>query len=179
MAPGSSLRPIPAVVAGLAMLLVAMATACGPAATPDGGASPTAPANPGATIGPSPSIAGRDAPPDAALSVEGGDPVVGQLGTYVWLDSGSDLPWLTGTPLTVGAGEPLTVMFAPDGDVRSWVARYTPTAAQGPAGAVPLGDGTGSPTFAAPESGTWTLEVAVEFAAGAGQASYFWRLDVE
>ena len=178
MAPGTSRRPVPAVVAGLATL-VAIATACGPVATQVGGASPAAAASPGIRIEPSPSIAGRDAPPDAALSVEGGDPVTGQLGTYVWLDSGSDSPWLPGTPLTVGAGEPLTVTLVPDGDVRSWVARYTPAAAQDPAGAVPLGDGTGKPTFAAPETGTWTLEVFVEFEAGAGHASYFWRLEVE
>lgn len=178
MAPGTSRRPVPAVVAGLAML-VAIATACGPVATPDGGASPAAAASPGARIEPSPSVARGDAPPDAALSVEGGDPVTGQLGTYVWFDSGSDSPWLPGTPLTVGAGEPLTVTFAPDSDVRSWVARCAPAAAQGPAGAVPLGAGAGSPAFAAPETGTWTLEVVVEFLAGAGQASYFWRLEVE
>ena len=49
------------------------------------------------------------APPAATLAADGGDPAVGQLGSYTWLDGGSDSPWLPGTPLTVGAGEPLTV----------------------------------------------------------------------
>ena len=110
--------------------------------------------SPGATsIGPSPSIAGRDAPPDAALAAEGGDPVTGQLGTYVWLESGSDSPWLRGSPLAVGPGEPLAVSFVPDGDVEAWTARYVPAAAQGPDGAITLGQGTGSPSFSAPGTG--------------------------
>ena len=51
----------------------------------------------------------RRIPPDASLAAEGGDPVPGQLGTFTWAGGGSDSPWLPGTPITVGAGESLTV----------------------------------------------------------------------
>src|SRR5688500_217654 len=115
MAPGTSLRSIPRFLLGVTML-AAVAVACGPGGSPDGGGS-QAPSPVGASAGPTgpaPSAAGRDAPPDAFLAVEGGDPVVGQLGTYVWLDTGSDSPWLPGAPLAVGAGEPLTLGLDPD-----------------------------------------------------------------
>lgn len=188
----SSLGPLARVIAG-ATILAGVAGACGPAAapaiTPGGGGSPAppgaTPASSGATVGPSPSVAGRDAPPDAVLSADGGDPVTGQLGTFVWLTTGSDSPWLPGAPLAVGAGEPLTLRLVPDGDIRAWLARSVPAGTQGPDNATTLedstvlGEGTGNPTFAAPGPGAWTVEVFVEFAAGAGDASYFWRLEVE
>jgi hypothetical protein len=172
-----------AAAAGVAVLVVAV-VACGPAATPDGspgiasggGASP---AILDATDGPSPSVAGRDAPPDALLAAEGGDPVIGHLGSYVWFETGSDSPWLPGSPMTVGTGEPLTLSLVPGGDIRAWAARYLPAAAAGPDGAMILAEGTGSPAFDAPGPGMWTVEVFVEFAAGVGDASYFWRLEVE
>jgi hypothetical protein len=167
------------VITGVVFLAV-VAIGCVPATPPEGTSPPTPQASPAApSIGPSPSLAGRDAPPDAALAAEGGDPVTGQLGTYVWLESGSDAPWLRGAPLAVGAGEPLTVTFIPDGDVGAWSARYVPAAAQGRGGAITLGTGTGSTGFSAPGPGTWTVELAVEFPAAAGHASYFWQLEVE
>jgi hypothetical protein len=175
-----------------AAILVGVVIGCRPGATPsgvvvvattpDGGAptaSPASPASPATGGGPSPTIAGRDAPPDALLAAEGGDPIAGQLGTYLWFDTGSDAPWLTGAPLAVGAGEPLTVDLEPDGDIAAWAARYSPAAATGPDGAASLAEGAGSPAFAAPGRGTWTLELFVEFAAGAGNARYFWHLQVE
>lgn len=168
--------------------LVGALLACGPAipsrtpavvATPSGPttAQPAAPET--ASRGPSPTVAGRDAPPDALLAAEGGDPVAGQLGTFVWFQTGSDSPWLPGAPLAVGAGEPLTVSLAPDDGIRAWTARIVPAAAGGPDGAVTLGEGPGIPRFDAPGPGEWTVEVFVEFAAGAGDARYFWRLEVE
>jgi hypothetical protein len=107
------------------VLLAGMFWGCTPAASPEGGGSPAAatpggsspPPAPATAAAPSPSLAGRDAPPDAVLAAEGGDPVTGQLGTYVWLQTGSDAPWLPGAPLTVGTGEPLTVGLVPDGDI--------------------------------------------------------------
>jgi hypothetical protein len=129
--------------------------------------------------GPSATLPGLDAPPDALLGAEGGDPVQGQLGTYLWLDTGSDSPWLPGSPLTVGTGEPLTLSLDPGGDIRAWSARYVPAGATGAQGAIALGEGNGVPTFHAPGPGHWTVEVAVEFAAGVGDARYFWRLEVE
>ena len=186
MAPRCSLDVRSAAIASVAMLAV-LVLACGPAATPTGGSvagTPTAgapaasPEFPLAT-GPSPTVAGRDAPPDALLAAEGGDPVAGQLGTFVWFQTGSDSPWLPGAPLAVGAGEPLTVSLAPDDGIRAWAARFVPAPAGGPDGAVTLGEGPGIPRFDAPGPGEWTVEVFVEFAAGAGDARYYWRLEVE
>jgi hypothetical protein len=119
-----------------------------------------------------------DLPPAASLSAEGGDPVTGQLGTYVWGGQGSDSPWLPGAAIAVGHGEPLTVRLRPTADVDSWTARIVPADASGPEGATGLGKGSGIPRFGAPARGAWTLEVHVVFADDAGDASYFWRLDV-
>ena len=180
-------------VAILAALVLGCEPTAGPggsvavAATPDGTASAATPAatatpatsEPSPADGPSATVPGRDAPPDALLAAEGGDPVAGQLGTYVWFESGSDSPWLPGAPLAVGAGEPLTVALVPDGEIRAWTARYVPAAAAGPEGATSLGDGNGTPRFDAPGPGDWTVEVFVEFAPGVGDARYFWRLEVE
>ena len=183
------------------LILAGMVLACGPAApssarpavpaTPEA-ATPATPtpavtgtsARPSATHpatggGPSPTVAGRDSPPDALLAAEGGDPVTGQLGTFIWLGSGSDAPWLPGAPIAVGTGEPLTVSLVPDGDIRAWSARYVPANATGPEGAAALGEGAGRPAFNAPGPGTWTVELYVEFAPAVGDARYFWRLEVE
>ena len=117
-------------------------------------------------------------PPTAALAAEGGDPVDGQLGTYIWGDGGSDGPWLHGAPITVGAREPLSVTLRPDQPIASWTARYVVATADGPAGVTALGQGSGEPRFAAPAPGSWTVEVHVVFADAAGNASYFWQLTV-
>lgn len=188
MATRSSLDTLSRAIVGVA-ILAGIVLACGPAGTPGGakaetgtphGSTPSAPSrSPAASDGPSPTVPGRDAPPDALLAAEGGDPVAGQLGTYVWLETGSDSPWLPGAPLAVGAGEPLTVSLVPDGDIRVWSARYVPAAAGGPDGATSLGEGAGSPHFDAPGPGVWTVEVLVEFAPGVGDARYFWHLEVE
>lgn len=172
------------------VFLAGMALACSPSvssesgsAAPSGSGTVTSPTHSALSGGPptdGPSaVPGRDAPPDALLAAEGGDPVAGQLGTYVWLETGSDSPWLPGAPLAVGAGEPLTVSLVPDGEVRAWVARYVLAAAGGPEGATSLGEDAGSPRFNAPGPGAWTVEVFVEFALGVGNARYFWRLEVE
>jgi hypothetical protein len=118
-------------------------------------------------------------PPAAALAAEGGDPTDGQLGTYTWGDGGSDAPWLPGTRMAVGSGEPLTVSFLPETAIEAWAARAVPSTADGPAGATALGQGAGPPRFAAPAAGTWTVEVNVVFANAAGKASYFWQLGVD
>jgi hypothetical protein len=174
-------------VAVVLTILAGIVVACGSPGTPDGGASPTPPTpspSLAATVaptptGPPPSEAGQDAPPDAVLAVDGGDPVTGQLGTYVWFGTGSDSPWLQGAPLRVGPGEPLTLRLIPDGAIEHWTARYVAAAAGDPSGARPLGQGSVSVQFGAPESGDWTVEVSITFAGGAGEAAYFWRLEVE
>ena len=172
----------------LAGLLIAalVATACGERAT-------TAPPTPDLpsmsalsevprTAPPSepapPSAALLGSPPMARLAVEGGDPVEGQLGTYTWAGGGSDAPWLPGAPIVAASGEPMAIAFEPAIGIAGWRARIVPAAADGPAGARLLAEGTGTPRFEAPEPGAWTLEVQVTFAAGMGAASYAWALSV-
>ena len=168
-------------------LVTFLATACS-GTPPAGTASPTvaapAPSQPVAiasgSVSPSasPSPPRGDAPPEATLAAEGGDPVAGRLGTFTWRDGGSDSPWLQGAPLAVGSGEPLTMSIAPLVDISTWQARAVPAGSDGPAGATSLGEGRGSPTFFAPDTGAWTVEVRVAFDGDLGSASYFWRLEV-
>ncbi|HSL75557.1 MAG TPA: hypothetical protein VK867_01340 [Candidatus Limnocylindrales bacterium] len=169
-----------------ALIGLLVAACAGPRATPS---SP-----PPATVQPTPSLPAvsttvspvstasavtpADMPPDASLAAEGGDPVTGQLGTYTWRDGGSDSPWLPGARMTAGAGEPLTMTLEPAATLESWRARLVPATADGPAGAVVLGQGSGPLVFTAPAPGEWTVEVAVVFADALGDASYFWRLEV-
>jgi hypothetical protein len=176
-----------------ALVVVALATWWSTACS---GSSPTGTSPPTTTVGLPSAIASHtvatvtasaavsarpldDAPPMASLAAEGGDPVAGQLGTYTWRDGGSDGPWLQGTPIKVGRGEPLSVSVAPAIDIAGWQARSVPAGSDGPAGASPLGEGRGSPAFDAPAAaGAWTIEVHVVFDGDVGSASYFWRLDV-
>lgn len=153
--PGASARPIPT----------------SRSATP--APSPT----PGIPEG-TPSATLAAGPPVATLTVEGGDPVDGQLGTYLWLDGGTDAPWLPGAPIVAAAGEPIDLALDPAVGIAGWQARIVPANAAGPDGATDLGEGSGSARITAPAAGTWTLEVAVQFADGLGSASYFWQLRV-
>lgn len=157
--PGSTVGPPPAGSAG------SPAPVEQPAPSPE-------PGSPGTPDG-----AGPGGPPTAALSVEGGDPVDGQLGTYTWGDGGSDSPWLPGSPILVGAGEPLRIAFEPAVVPSTWTARVVPAGADGPGGATILADGNGLPTFAAPGAGRYTLVVEIEVL-GLGTAHYAWALDV-
>jgi hypothetical protein len=164
----------------LVTLLGAVVVACGTSASP--GTPTTSPSEP--SVAPSsaasnPATSAVDAPPRAALAADGGDAVAGQLGSYTWGDSGSDSPWLPGSPVHVASGEPLTVTLDPDVPIAWWHARYAPAGAGDPAGAIRLGEGGGTPVFGAPAGGPWTVEVVIEFADDLGTASYFWRLDVE
>jgi hypothetical protein len=164
-------------------LLASMVLGC---STVIGSPSPSAPpVDPSPAASPSPALSAPssaapapngDRPPDAHLAAEGGDPVAGQLGSYTWADDGSDSPWLRGAPVTVGTGEPLSITLDPPVGVASWRARSVPSTADGPDGAVVLGEGVGAPAFAAPGAGAWTIEVHVTFADGAGDASYYWMV---
>ena len=117
-------------------------------------------------------------PPAASLGVEGGDPVVGQLGSFTWADGGSDSPWLPGTPVAMAAGEPLTVTLADGVGVADWSARRVPAGTSDGAGAVGLGGGPSPVTFAAPGPGSWSVQVDLTFAGGLGAAAYYWQLTV-
>ena len=132
-----------------------------------------------AATSPSGSQPPGDAPPEATLVVEGGDPVTGKLGAYIWADGGSDSSWLPGAPIKAGAGETLTMTLDGDLGVAGWTARRVPAGTPGGAGAGELGSGSSGPvTFSAPEKGVWSVQVNVDFAGGLGSASYYWQIEV-
>ena len=143
--------------------------------TPSG--APTAPATPAVTASP-PAPSMPDDPPSATLAAEGGDPVAGQLGSYAWRDGGSDSPWLPGAPIAVGASEPLTVKIGDGVPVAAWTARRVPAGTANGIGAIALGAGSGAVTFAAPDAGSWSVQVDVQFGDDLGSAAYYWRVDV-
>jgi hypothetical protein len=159
--------------------LVAATAATSPSTVPST-SSPTAIAStavPDVTASGSP--VRSDGPPSASMQAEGGDPVAGQLGSYTWADGGSDSPWLPGSPITVGAGEPLTVVLANEAAVVDWsAARVAPGTTDG-TGAVPLASADGAPIrFLAPGPGRWSAQVQVRFLGGSDSAAYYWLLDV-
>ena len=154
------------------------ATTASPVVTASAMATASPPVTQEPAMTPAPTVAGIDSPPDALLAAEGGDPVIGHLGTYTWLNGGSDGPWLRGAPITVGAGEPLTVTFRPASDIESWQVRSIPAGAD-ETGSISLGEGVGQPTFQAPAAGSWTVDVTVTFHVENGRADYYWRLDVQ
>ena len=140
-------------------------------ATPSGLPTPGTPSAPATPV--------SAEPPPASLAAEGGDPVTGSLGSFTWNNGGSDSPWLPGARIRVGAGERLTVTIKGAVGVATWTARRVPAGATDGAGAVGLGDGTGTITFQAPPPGIWSAQIAVRFAGDLGSATYYWRLDVK
>lgn len=140
-------------------------------------AAPTAVATPSAVAASAGSPTAPALPPAASLAAEGGDPVVGQLGSFTWGDGGSDSPWLPGAPIAVGAGEPLSVTLADETAVATWTAVRAPAASTSGAGATAAGEGSGAIGFAVAEPGRWTVAVTIGFVRG-GSATYYWRLDV-
>ncbi|HEV7605658.1 MAG TPA: hypothetical protein VGO15_11860, partial [Candidatus Limnocylindrales bacterium] len=102
----------------------------------------------------------------------------GQLGSFTWGAGGSDSPWLPGAPLIVGVGERLTVSFAGAVGVVAWSARRVKAGSSDGAGAVGLGSGTATVAFTAPGPGTWSVQLTVDYGAGLGTATYYWKLTV-
>jgi hypothetical protein len=160
----------------------------GSAATSTDGPTPEPTVNPTAmattagsatlTAAPTGSPAGA-APPDATLAVEGGDPVVGQLGTFTWGDGGSDSPWLPGSPVRVGTGERATVTLSGGVRVASWTARWVPTGTLDGSGAAGLGSGGAPIAFTVPGPGRWSVQVDVRYADDLGSGTYYWQLTVQ
>lgn len=167
-------------VLSVALVVGACAAGSGPAvptASPAGVTTSPATAGVGAT--PSvPPTAPSTQPPDAALAAEGGDPVIGQLGSFTWGASGSDSPWLPGARLAVGVGERLTVSIAGHVGVVAWSARRVKAGSSDGAGAVGLGSGTATVAFTAPGPGAWSVQLTVDYGAGLGTATYYWKLTV-
>ena len=118
-------------------------------------------------------------PPRASVSVEGGDPVVGELGSFTWDNSGSDGPWLLGSPIHIGRGERLTLTLADPVEVVIWTVSRAPAGANG-SGVVGMAQGSSEPvTFAAPPPGLWSVSVVVWFADNLGSAAYYWLMEVD
>lgn len=144
-----------------------------PTIDPSEGPSPAASAGPAVTEPPIPE------PPAATIAVEGGDPVVGELGSFTWRNSGSDAPWVPGAPIRIGSGEPLTLAFAAPVRITTWTVARTPGATFG-SGVVGMGEGSGEPIeFPAPPHGTWSVNVSVSFADNLGSAAYYWLITVD
>jgi hypothetical protein len=119
-------------------------------------------------------------PPAAALSVEGGEPVAGVLGTFTWQDSGTDAPWLDGNPIQVASNEFLTLTMAEPIAIASWHVSRQPPGSRDGMGAVGIADGIGEPvTFPAPPPGPWSVMVDIRFAENSGSGNYFWLVQVD
>jgi hypothetical protein len=169
------------------MALLSVAVVAGACA--QAGAVPTAPS---ASPAPSTVVASTEAgassqpagtsmaePPPASLNVEGGDPVVGQLGSFTWQNGGSDAPWLDGSPIHVAAGERLALTFGAPVGVANWTARRVTPGNRDGIGAIRVGTGSGAPVVLdAPPPGSWSIDVDVRFN-DFDEASYFWLVTVE
>ena len=171
--------PSPALAGGgpaasIATTTLSPAPSLGPSPTASVAASPATPTTPVTPVTPV-----TAEPPPASLAAEGGDPVTGTLGSFTWNNGGSDSPWVPGARIHVGAGELLTVTVAGAVGVAKWTAQRVPAGATDGAGAVGLGEGTGTITFQAPPPGAWSAQITVRFAGDLGSAVYYWRLDVK
>ena len=169
----------------LAMLAIALLAGACAGGSPSGSGGPSAAGSPPPSDAPAmtpsalpspsvtPSLSATE-PPAATLAVEGGDPVTGQLGTFTWGDGGSDSPWLPGSPISVGTGERMTVSIVGPVAVATWSAKRIREGATGGTGATGLGTGGPPIAFDAPEAGSWSIQVTVDFDDGLGSASYYW-----
>lgn len=158
------------------VLVAVLVMACaGPTPSPRPvGSNPPASAAPSA----SPVTILGDLPPEAALLVRDGDPVVGQLGGYTWGDTGSDAPWLPGTPATVDATRSLRFALSFEVPVDSWSARYAPAGDLSPTVSTPLDIGGASLEVEPPAAGRWSLSLTITFGGGLGSATYYWQVEV-
>jgi hypothetical protein len=186
-----SIRPVIPGLVAVAVVVIACGTV-GPSTPPTTGpttaqtgttgptpsASAPAPVTAGASIGATASAGPAAQPPGAALAVDGGDAVRGQLGSYTWNGAGSDSPWLAGAPISVGQGERLGVALDGGAVVAAWTARRVVAGATDGAGAVALGEGQGAVAFPVPPPGIWSVQVTVQFAGGLGSATYYWQVTV-
>lgn len=167
----------------LAILPVALLASACATAGPSGSVVPSTqattptPTEVIATPSPAGSLSANE-PPAATLAVDGGDPVTGQLGSFIWGDGGSDSPWLPGSPIAVGTGERLTVALADGVGVATWSAKRVSAGTTDGSGAVGLGTGGPPIAFDAPGPGSWSVQVTVDFDGGLGSASYYWLVAV-
>jgi hypothetical protein len=156
-----------------------------PSRSADAATTPSAVSSvgPSAPVQPSAGPAGEPSPaepPAASIADDGGDRVAGQLGSYTWLDAGSDAPWLDGSPIRIGAGERLTLTFADSIGVANWTASRVVPGARNGIGSIGMADGEGGPVaFDSPPRGSWSVNVTVWFSDDRGSAAYYWLVDVD
>lgn len=152
-------------------LVVGATAISAPSATSTPSAQP-----PAAATAEAPSI---PLPPDATLGVEGGDPVIGELGSFSWENTGSGSPWLPGAPIRIGRGEMLFMALSEPAGLANWTVGRTPADTPG-LDIVGIAEGvTGMVRFPAPPAGTWSVNVNVWFVGGLGSASYYWLVEVD
>jgi hypothetical protein len=164
----------------LLIAMILLAAGCSASGVSPAVASPASPPPPSASAAPSvvqsvaPAATPGAQPPNALLSVAGNPPIAGALGTYAWLGTGSDAPWLRGTPVTLPPGAGATVSFDPPVAFATWIVTRTRPGATNPTSQREIASGSGPIAFTVPaEAGTILLRV--EFA-NAGDANYFWAL---
>lgn len=173
----------------LAAMTLSFAGCSGPGAIPTDSATPTAAASdPSPSTQVTPEAQPTESfvtdppmaePPAASISVEGGDAVIGELGSFTWQNSGSDAPWLPGNPIHIGSGERLTLALEDPVGLVNWTVSRAPAGANG-SGEVGVAVGTAEPvTFAAPPPGSWSVSVEVWFADNLGSAAYYWLVEVD
>jgi hypothetical protein len=167
------IRPRP-----LALLIVAaVALGCG-----GGGGSPsTAPAATASPAGPSFDNEPTLEPPPLAVLVVPGGRHPGKLGSYIWNRAGDDAPWFPVTalePIAVAARQSARVELEAPVPIAAWTARAATAADTVGKIRSGLGEGAGPPVFELPAGGAWVVAVELQFAAGAGDATWYWSIVV-
>jgi hypothetical protein len=165
----------------LVVILCGPAAGCGPAASspastliagPPSSAARASPSSAAQASPPSAVEVSPAQPPVARLTVAPAPGTAGALGSYTWLGSGSDSPWLPGAPVSLPRGRTAAVTFEPPVPVVSWRARRATAAGDAP-GLVAQG-GAGSIEFVVPDSAT-TIELAVDYGP-AGSVTWYWAV---
>ena len=62
--------------------------------------------------------------------------------------------------------------------VATWSAKRVPAGTTGGSGATGIGTGGPPIAFDAPEAGSWSVQVTVDFDGGLGSATYYWLVTV-
>jgi hypothetical protein len=117
-------------------------------------------------------------PPEAALIAGVGDPIPGQLGSYTWRETGSDSPWLPGSPVTVDPGRSLRFGLSFEAPVAGWEARYATPGDPSPSRPVGLRNGAVPLEVELPPPGEWSVALTVAYGRGLGTATYYWLVRV-
>lgn len=146
--------------------------------------SPTATSSP--TAKPDRTLPPASLPPSALLIV-GSDEMPGRIGSYTYGDLSASTPWLparTLDPVALPAPRSELRIRLEDGSaIASWSAHVANASDTFGEDARPLDAGEAAPPAAevaltGPGPGRWVMLVQVVFADGAGDAAYYWSLEV-